>query len=156
MLIDRRTLLQDDVTPLTTSVLSQTLDLTVGGFHGTGNPLYFCVAVNAVAAGADHTYTIKIEDGTAVDGNGNISAGKADIPNTHLTFDQAKVTDFKWAVIPASESLNRYVQAWAAIGGTNPSWKVNAWIQGERPEHAPVYAGNPQRRITRDPNMRVP
>ena len=140
MLIDLRTASFNEET-VTADKAGDVIDMVKGGYIGTGNPVYLCVAVSGMdASDGNETYSVKWEDGTAATEAAGVTTGKADIPGSTLTFDRSKGSEFKFATIQGGENVGRYVQAAANPGGTSPSFKVTAWITGERPEFAPTYA----------------
>lgn len=141
MLIDKRTAsYNDDTITATGGDLGDSIDLTVSGMGGVGNPIYLCVAISAMdAASGDETYSVKWQDAAALDGSGDLS-GARDIPGSTMTFSRADGSDFKWATIPGDHECHRYIAASAQFGGTTPSAKLTAWVTGERPEKYRSFA----------------
>lgn len=140
MLIDKRTASFDGRT-MTADTAGDVIDMLEAGFRGTGNPVYLCAVVTDMdAASGNETYSVKWQDGTAATQAAGVTTGLADIPGTTLTFDRTQTKgEFKFVTLSGSHSCDRYIQAAFNPGGTTPSAKVTAWVQGEKPESRPFY-----------------
>ena len=140
MLIDKRTASFDGRT-MTADTAGDVIDMQEAGYRGTGNPVYLCVLVTDMdAASGNETYSVKWQDGTAATDAGGVTTGLADIPGTTQTFSRASTDgEFKFITLPGSHNCDRYIQAAFNPGGTTPSAKVTAWVQGEKPENRPFY-----------------
>lgn len=129
-----------------------TIDLQATGYHGAGEPLYlYAVAKDMDKANSNETYSITLEDASAVHATtGALTTGKADVGPT-LTFDRDAVNadpgatgaalggdQFKAAALPPLENIARYVGIKATVGGTSPSFRLEAWLSYTRPENVNV------------------
>ena len=139
MLIDKRTSFFDDET-VTADKVGNSIDMLTTGFHGAGNPLYFCVAYSGLdRTSGNETYQITLEDGSAVNNAGQVTTGKAAVAGGRIDIPATPASGFVYSVISGTENLKRYMHAYLDVGGTTPSIKLTAWIQGEKPEQSHVY-----------------
>lgn len=102
-------------------------------YLGTGDVMYFVVAVNNVDKGnGNETYVVRLVDGTAATSAGGVTAGKRTLATVTLDRDNASAKAF--VTIPGGVKVNRFIGAEADVGGTSPSFDVTAFLTHLRPE----------------------
>ena len=99
---------------------------------GTGDPLYFCVAVDDLATGGNRTYNVRLEHAGGVTNTGALDSGKATIMTLNIPNDQAERVVY--GTVPAGIKFSRYLGAAIDVGGTSPTAKWWVWLSHLQPD----------------------
>ena len=134
MIIDKALQFSADQALTATASSTDYLDLGADRDIGVGNPKYIVVTSKAAPGGTSPTIAISIE----TDDNSSFSSATTLL--THATIAGAAFASGTRAVIPVPFTNERYMRLKYTLGGSSPTFTVDADITSE---HPPVHQAYP-------------
>ncbi len=127
---DKTLLLSDGQTASSTAASTNVVDLGASRDIARGEPMFLYVAITARGATSPTTHTIVVKLQSDDDEN---FGSATDLLATGTLTNPAAGTLLVIAVPPTV--AERYMRAYYTIGGTSPSFTVDAWLSNQAPQH---------------------
>lgn len=133
MIIDKRLEFSAAQALTATAASTNSIDVGVARQIGPGEPLWIVIVSKAAPGGTSPTIAISVET------DDNTGFSSAATLATHPTLAAAAFGSGTRIVIPVPYSNERYLQLKYTLGGTSPTFTVDAFLTNQEPPQLTQY-----------------